>query len=191
MITIEANARLLITSLKLGCVLTISILLSSCLMTAPIWHQSFEATDIPIPLQVWTNAKETPVYFECTPSDMEKPLMSNDWHYIGGDTPSQSPIFDPQGHKIYTAGLNIIIPPPCWTLDSSTGAYTTAIRAHQAGHLMDQRKYFESLSSDGLKCLAAANAESQSWFAYAEHHCTTEKPYTIVIGRRAYTQNQH
>lgn len=163
--------------------------LSGCLLTSPFWNQEFASHTEAIPMQAFSTSTANPVKFECAQAAHFGLYPSADtasWTTVANVAPNTSGSYDPQGNRIYSAGIKTALPASCWRQDPANSIWYAAIRATQlttSGGTTQYQTFFKS----GLECLGREIGKATSWVGWINKNCvatysgsTTSIPYVIV-----------
>jgi len=169
----EDSARKNRTPLKwLGAIATLACV-SGCVQS-PHDYQEIATHSSPIPFQTTTTYATLPVYIECTPAS-HGGLYSGPggvaWTQATTLLPSQAPLYDVAGNKLYSANGMVTLPSNCWRFDSVTNAWWVAVRVKQVGLLLSWPSgqatpspvYFSVFDKAGLECLGKAVGAARTW----------------------------
>lgn len=134
--------------------------LSGCL-TSPYWFQQFPTKGTAVPIQAFTGNKDVAVKFECSKASHAGlyPWGGPEvWTLIANVNPSQQPVLDPKGGKIYGASISTVLPAACWHADEAYNPpkHMTAIRASQTSAGGSVTKFAFTYDKNGLECLGEA-----------------------------------
>lgn len=163
--------------------------LSGCLLTSPFWNQEFASHTGAIPMQAFSTSTANPVKFECAQAAHFGLYPSPDtasWMTVANVAPNTNGSYDPQGNRIYSAGIKTALPASCWRQDPANSIWYAAIRATQlttSGGTTQYQTFFKS----GLECLGREIGKATSWVGWINKNCvatysgsTTSIPYVIV-----------
>ena len=172
-----------------GGVLAATSLLSGCLLSSPMWNQSFANHNNAVPLTAWTISDDNPVVFECTAAyhgGLYPPFDPPTWVHVAQATPTGGAL-DSKGVALYSASGNHVLPSPsCWRQDPANNVWYTAVRARQAGAAGPTDGFFV-VDAAGLACVGDWVGQSASWLGWLGKSChktyansTTAIPYAII-----------
>ena len=160
-------------SLKwLGAIATLACA-SGCVQS-PHDLQEIATQTSPIPFQTTTTYATLPVYIECAQASHGGAYSGPNgvvWTQVTTLLPSQVPLYDVAGNKLYSANGMVTLPSNCWRYDSVYSRYFVAVRVKQVGQLISWLNgqvtpspvYFSVFDKPGLECLGKAVGAARTW----------------------------
>ncbi len=170
-------------------ILAASVLaLPGCLLSSPYWNQAFASHTDKIPLQAWVSDKSLTVKFQCAQAGhggLHPFGGTPTWHLVANVAVADTPIYDPAGAAVYTAGLNKALPSQCWRQDPANGIWYAAVRA--SNPTSDGPSFYHTLDKAGLECAGRENGKAASWYGWYTKVCyktysnsSAHVPYVII-----------
>lgn len=165
-----------------------ALVLPGCLLSSPYWNQAFDSHTAKIPLQAWVSDKTLTVKFQCAQASHGGlyPFGSPpSWHLIANVAVADTPIYDPAGAAVYTAGLHTALPAQCWRQDPANGVWYAAVRASHP--TSDGPDFYRTVDKAGLECAGRENGKAASWYGWYTQGCykkysnsNAHIPYAII-----------
>lgn len=181
------------TLLRIASTAALAAGLGGCIITSPYWNEEFASKATAVPLQAFTTNKDLAVKFECSQAyhgglyPFGGPEV---WVQVASVMPSQQPLFDPQGGKVYGAGSSLVLPAACWHADAAYNPplHYSAIRASQTSPSGGVSSFTYTYDKPGLGCLGQATGSHANWFAAgvsscAQKYSNSSTPIPFVIFR--------
>jgi hypothetical protein len=166
----------------------VPVLASGCLLTSPVWNQSFASHTNAVPITAWTTTNTNPVKFECSPAyhgGLHPAFGAPTWTSVASVTPTGGAL-DGDGIKAYSASGSYVLPSACWRQDPANSVWYAAVRARQTGAAGPAGGFF-TVDAAGLGCVAESIGDSGSWVSWLGDGChktysgsSTAIPFTII-----------
>lgn len=166
----------------------VALALPGCLITSPYWNQVFDSHTDKVSMQAWVNDKTLTVKFQCAQAyhgGLYPFGGTPTWHLVQNVAVSDTPIYDPAGAAVYTAGIYKALPSQCWRQDPSNNVWYAAVRASHP--TSNGPEFYHTVDKNGLECVGRENGKAGSWYRWFTAGCyktylnsDEHVPYVII-----------